>query len=115
MLGETGFRTSHFPRSYRDEVGRAEAGPSDCDETLSETSFTCSLISSTFGWTSRMRSCSTLESFSIRLVTSCNSFNIISWREDNRCIHQKQIPQQAVPTQVRMSAIVMPSAGSILK
>src|SRR2546423_15687453 len=103
MLGETGFRTSHFPRSYRDEVGRAEAGPSDWDDTASDTSFTDSLISSTFGCTSRMRSCSTLESFSIRFVTSCNSFSIISCLDDNRCIHQKQMPQQAVPIQARRS------------
>src|SRR6266446_4295063 len=74
--------------------------------TALATSSTDSLIFSTVGCTSRSKSCSTLESPSMRFVTSCNSLSIASWRVDNRCIHQKQRPQQPVPIQARTMLIV---------
>src|ERR1700738_1799482 len=66
-------------------------------DTASTTFSTCSLISCTFGWTSRIKSCSARETFSMRIVISCSSFNIASWREEIRCIHQKQTHQQPSP------------------
>src|ERR1700730_5813698 len=71
-------------------------------ETASATFSTCALISLTCGWTSRIKSCSALESCSMRWVTSCSSFNIACGREQMRCIHQKPTSQQPMPIQVRV-------------
>src|SRR5216110_3596217 len=75
-------------------------------ETASLTFWTCSLISPTCGCTSLIKSCSACESFSIRLVISCSSSNIASWRDEMRCIHQKQAHQQPTPNQVRTKRVM---------
>src|SRR6266404_2303510 len=90
------------PDIFQDALSAAEF----CGETASATSATCSLISCTFGCTSRIKSCSASESRSMRAVISCNSFNMASWRDEMRCIHQKQAHQQPRPIQVRANTVI---------
>src|SRR6266487_3533315 len=96
-------RTDLRPDIFQDASSAAEF----CGETASATFSTCSLISCTFGCTSRIKSCSASESRSMRVVISCNSFNIVSWRDEMRCIHQKQTHQQPRPAQVSVNRIIL--------
>ena len=59
-----------------------------------------SLISLTWGCTSLMRSCSILDSFSMRLPWSRSWSKRKFCLMESRRIHQKQTPQQTVPASV---------------
>src|SRR5207248_8648183 len=60
------------------------------------TSCTPSLISSTCGWTSQIKSCSARESFSMRPACSPSCFSSRFCLDEIEYIHQKQTPQQMV-------------------
>jgi len=99
--------TAVIDRRYRSSHHDVDLfGPGSSLETASATSSTLFLISPTCGWSSRIRSCSTFDRRSIRVVMACNSSNIACWREERRCIHQKQTAQQAMPIQPKNRAVV---------
>ena len=97
------------PKPRQNYFCAAPAGrdPLDCSGvTASATSLTDSLISPTAGCTSLMRSCSAFDNRSMRLVTSCSSLSVVSCRDEMRCIHQKQTPQQAIPVHPKIMLAV---------
>jgi len=81
-------------------------------ETASATFSTCSLISPTCGCTSRIKLCPACEICSMRVVIPWSSFNTASWREEMRCIHQKQTHQQPRPIHVSTKRIISLHARS---